>query len=419
MPFKRTGSDIYYTKASVAPYGRIPYLSTGFRRKRRAEAAERALQKAARLRLEHVVRGAIEGTLPIPDILAAAEQEALKTLNESLDPGNWQARRLLPELKAFEREHPDARVRRGARLLIEYAPQLAQMPRNRRGRTLDPAGEVPGGQVLLSEFADRAFLMNLLDMIREGEGMSEAALLRSVWRAIADFLESQLGKAERNRLLTNVPRPKPGKARRVRKCEEEQRALIGQMEEVGFDVGLIALYTGADRKPILELRVRDWDRKAEVLSVPDEKADTRFRRLSVSAPVKRILARAARGKKPEQRLFPLTKYQVCNRFRDQVRKSLAKDDSSWREFRFKDLRHLFAQNTIESGTSLRDLQQLMGHADIKTTLGYLWIEAVGCAEAMEGAARFAPEADSAESEESHEVSGPGDPATEGEEGKPS
>ena len=59
MPFKRQGSDIYYTKASVAPYGRIPYLLTGFRQKRRAEAAERALQKAARLRLEHFSRGAM------------------------------------------------------------------------------------------------------------------------------------------------------------------------------------------------------------------------------------------------------------------------------------------------------------------------------------------------------------------------
>ena len=399
MPFKRTGSDIYYTKASLAPYGRIPYLSTGFRRKRRAEAAERALQKAARLRLEHIVRGAMEGTLPIPDVLAAAEQEALATLNESLDPGNWQAQRVIPELEAFERKHSDDRIRRGARLLMEYAPQLAQIPRNRRGRTLDPAGEVPEGQVLLSEFVERTFLMNLLDMIQEGEGMSDAALLRSVWRAIADFLEAQLGKAERNRLLTNVPRPRSAKARRVRKSEEEQRALIGQMKEVGFDVGLIALYTGADRKPILELRVRDWDRKAGTLSVPDEKTDTRFRRLSVSAPVKGILARAARGKKPEDRLFPLTKYQVCNRFRDQVREPLAKDDSSWSDFRFKDLRHLFAQNTIESGTRLRDLKELMGHAEIKTTLGYLWIEPVGCAEAMEGAARFAPEVASETPEE--------------------
>ena len=391
MPYKRKGSDIYYTKASVSPYGRIPYRSTGFKLRRKAQAAERALQKAARLRLEHIVRGAMEGTLPIPDVLAAAEQEALAELNEALDPGNWQARRVIPELAAFEKKHSDGRIRRGARLLMEYAPQLAQAARNRRGRTLDPTGEVPHDEVLLPQFVDRRFLIELLDMIREAEDMSEAALLRSVWRAIADFLEAQVGKAERNRLLTNVSRPKPAKARRVRKSEAEQRALIGQMEEVRFDVGLMALYTGADRKPILELRVRDWDHEAGTLAVPDQKTATRFRRLSVSAPVRRILARAAKGMKPEDRLFPLTKYQVCNRFRDQVREPLAKDDPSWSDFRFKDLRHLFAQNALESGTTIRDLQQIMGHADIKTTLGYLWIEPVGCAEGMEGAARFAPE----------------------------
>lgn len=44
--------------------------------------------------------------------------------------------------------------------------------------------------------------------------------------------------------------------------------------------------------------------------------------------------------------------------------------SAIREFRFRDLRHTFASRLAQRGVSLKAIQDLLGHADLKMTMRY-------------------------------------------------
>jgi len=44
--------------------------------------------------------------------------------------------------------------------------------------------------------------------------------------------------------------------------------------------------------------------------------------------------------------------------------------SAIREFRFHDLRHTFASRLAQRGASLKAIQDLLGHADLKMTMRY-------------------------------------------------
>ena len=52
-------------------------------------------------------------------------------------------------------------------------------------------------------------------------------------------------------------------------------------------------------------------------------------------------------------------------------RQLAKRDTSFRRFRFHDLRHLHAVEWLRSGRSIYSLQQRLGHSSIQVTEGYL------------------------------------------------
>jgi len=54
-----------------------------------------------------------------------------------------------------------------------------------------------------------------------------------------------------------------------------------------------------------------------------------------------------------------------------VTKALAAEHQDFHRFRFHDLRHLHAVEWLQSGRSLYDLQQRMGHTSIGTTEIYL------------------------------------------------
>ena len=55
--------------------------------------------------------------------------------------------------------------------------------------------------------------------------------------------------------------------------------------------------------------------------------------------------------------------------------------------RFKDLKHVFGGAFIQGGGSLNDLQILLGHADSKTTMRYLYHQEVGNPEVLKRAAK--------------------------------
>ena len=50
---------------------------------------------------------------------------------------------------------------------------------------------------------------------------------------------------------------------------------------------------------------------------------------------------------------------------------LSGQDADFRRFRFHDLRHLHAVEWLQSGRSIYDLKERLGHSSIKTTEDYL------------------------------------------------
>lgn len=161
------------------------------------------------------------------------------------------------------------------------------------------------------------------------------------------------------------------------------RAIVRACREHGFSLGIVALFTGVDRGPLLRVVSSYWDSASRTLTVPDFKAESRFRTLPVPEVAAVVLDEAARGKGVMDRLFPLTDWEARDMW-EAVREAAGQPD-----LRFKDLRHAFAALYLKGGGTLNELKNVMGHASAKTTMRYLAFEQRTTPERMAGVASAA------------------------------
>jgi len=135
---------------------------------------------------------------------------------------------------------------------------------------------------------------------------------------------------------------------------------------------LFLIYTGARKREVLDARWRDIDWAQKSWRIPKTKSG-KIRHVPISSGAMKVLdhlrLRIREGFLDELPIFanPKTGEPFVSFFYSwnnaRVRAGLP-------DFRIHDLRHSFASYLVNAGRSLYEVQELLGHADIKTTSRY-------------------------------------------------
>ena len=135
---------------------------------------------------------------------------------------------------------------------------------------------------------------------------------------------------------------------------------------------LFLIYTGARKREVLDARWRDIDFSQRSWRIPKTKSG-KIRHIPLSTGAMKVLEhlrqRFRNGLFNEQAIFanPKTGEPFVSFFYSW---NNARIRAGLPEFRIHDLRHSFASHLVNAGRSLYEVQELLGHADIKTTSRY-------------------------------------------------
>lgn len=369
MPFKRRGSPFWQVWPRISGYGRVGPWSTGTRDRARALAIEAMLRelpfrghgdvlkllRAGEVTLREVYVHHLEGRLP--EMVARAA-----------DPD------VCDVVAAMLGQVTDERVRTGFRDLLELLPAGARLSYLREPKNVE----------------------DLLHA-RQAQGLRRNSVRRSMYRAISDLLDRELGAAEKSRVLSEVHFPTEKDERTVTLRPDQVARLMDAVIDPLFECFLgLAITTGIDRGPLLAIRPRHFDDEHGELVVVDGKTEARPRTLELPAPAAAYLRRAImlRGVALDEIVFPWTIHQVRKHFEAAAERAGLRAPRGAEEIspeaiglRFKDLRSVYAEAFVEAGGTLKDLQAWLGHADGKTSLRYTRSQPVRLREAAERAAK--------------------------------
>lgn len=135
---------------------------------------------------------------------------------------------------------------------------------------------------------------------------------------------------------------------------------------------LFLIYTGARKREVLDARWRDIDWTQRSWRIPKTKSG-KVRHVPISSGAMRVLEhlrfRTAEELLGEEAIFanPRTGEPFVSIFYSW---NNARIRAGLPEFRIHDLRHSFASYLVNASRSLYEVQELLGHADIKTTSRY-------------------------------------------------
>jgi integrase len=135
---------------------------------------------------------------------------------------------------------------------------------------------------------------------------------------------------------------------------------------------LFLIYTGARKREVLDARWRDIDWAQRSWRIPKTKSG-KIRHIPLSTGAMNVLEhvrlKIRHGLLNEQAIFanPKTGEPFVSFFYSW---NNARIRAGLPEFRVHDLRHSFASHLVNAGRSLYEVQELLGHADIKTTSRY-------------------------------------------------
>lgn len=135
---------------------------------------------------------------------------------------------------------------------------------------------------------------------------------------------------------------------------------------------LFLIYTGARKREVLDAKWIDIDQERKSWRIPKTKSGKiRHVPLSAGALVMLDKLRLKLNGKPIDQIpifaNPKTGLPYVSFFYSWDK---ARTRAGLKEFRIHDLRHSFASCLVNAGRSLYEVQELLGHADIKTTSRY-------------------------------------------------
>ncbi len=188
-----------------------------------------------------------------------------------------------------------------------------------------------------------------------------------------------LGFRQGDNPCRHVKKPKVSNERKRFLTHTEAGELLATLKERTpqlHDMALLSLRTGLRAGEIFNLQWADVDFQREQIFVRDPKGG-RDRHAYLTPEVKEMLKRQARtGSKPSELVFKSRKGEkikaVSNAFDRAVLKLGLNDGITDPRHRlsFHSLRHSFASQLVEAGTSLPVVKELLGHATLRMTERY-------------------------------------------------
>jgi len=151
---------------------------------------------------------------------------------------------------------------------------------------------------------------------------------------------------------------------------EEQRLLPACSDSIR-PIVQAGLYSGLRKEELLDLRWGDLDFEQGLLTVEHGKGEKK-RHIPMIPELSEILSALPRQvSKGEASPYVFNNPETGTRWVD-IRKPWfqALSLAGIRNFRFHDLRHSFASRMVQRGVPLKAVQELLGHADMKTTMRY-------------------------------------------------
>jgi integrase len=152
----------------------------------------------------------------------------------------------------------------------------------------------------------------------------------------------------------------PGRLRFLSK--DEIKRLMAELPDGTKNVVLFALYTGLRKSEILNLRWNNVDLKNKMIII--DKTKTNERRI---VPMNNAVYKQLHDISRNRNGGPVFAQEQIN-----LRKNFeaALESAKIDDFRFHDLRHTFASYLVMNGVSLKAVQQLLGHKEIRMTMRY-------------------------------------------------
>ncbi len=184
---------------------------------------------------------------------------------------------------------------------------------------------------------------------------------------------------------TDLKIERPAKRKR-RLTTAEETALLGTASASLQRLILAALETGARRGELLSLQWADVDLpRREITFLASKTKDREHRTIPISSRLLAVLEMvrldpAGEPQKPEAFVFG-----------DRIGGQITSPKTAWRgacarahitDLHFHDLRHEAASRRLEEGWPVHHVQELLGHADLKTTTVYLNVTRFGLHESM-------------------------------------
>ena len=178
---------------------------------------------------------------------------------------------------------------------------------------------------------------------------------------------------KRSSIIDEVPYPKQEKYLPEILSGKEVKRLFVLTKNIKHKALLMLAYSaGLRRSELIGLRLVDIDRKNMQLNIRKGKGN-KDRKAILSKYLLRVLEQYYRSYHPEGYLFngrkksePISEGAINWAFRQAIKRTGIKKDLS-----LHNLRHSFASHLLSMGVSLLDIQILLGHSDIRTTMVYL------------------------------------------------
>jgi integrase/recombinase XerD len=175
--------------------------------------------------------------------------------------------------------------------------------------------------------------------------------------------------------IERIPLPRREKKLPIILSKEEVKALLTAPTNLGHRAILATMYgAGLRVSEATSLKIQDLDRSRKIIRVCGGKG-RKDRQVMLPDPLREVLIAYWRWKRPTDWLFPGSKagcplttkavFFTC--------KKAAKLAGITKPVHPHSLRHAFATHLLEDGVNLFVIQELMGHADVKTTAEYLHV----------------------------------------------